>query len=333
VTTLLASGAAARLSTPAVWETAVARWLLLAGLSVALGGLAGRGLARQYKGKFPAPLPTPWALRGSLLGAAGSAWLVLIALGANPPAGLARWSVPRLLSTTPGAAVGAELVSFAIAAVLLRLRQPGWSVVPLLAVVAAEGVRAHPETIIPVVGALITYCHLLPAAMWAGMLVYVLRTAISWREHPTEMRGLMRLYATAAAWLFAVLVVTGVVSALVLVPVRSLLTTTYGRVLIVKAALIAVAAGLAVAGRVWLRREPEPGAGPAFATRLECATLAMVLAVTGLLTALTPPAAPIKIGAAVRQRPSAADSRAGLRHGHRPVQVDRPGSSKVTWMS
>jgi len=50
VTTLLAGGAAARLSMPVVWETAVARWLLFAGLSVALGGLAGRGLARQYKG-------------------------------------------------------------------------------------------------------------------------------------------------------------------------------------------------------------------------------------------------------------------------------------------
>ncbi len=296
----LAEGASAQLSTPVVWETAAARWLLLAGLSVALGGLAGRGLARQYKGTFPVPLPAPWALRGSLLGVAAAAWLALVALGdADPAAGLAH--VPRLLSTTPGAVAGVEVASFAVAAVLLRLRQPGWSLVPLLAVVAAEGVRAHPEHIIPVVGALITYCHLVPAAMWAGMLVYVLRAAISWREHPSEMRGLVRLYATAAAWLFAVVVVTGVISALVLVPVRSLLTTTYGRVLIVKAALVAVAACLAVAGRVWLRRPPEPGAGPARATRLECAALAAVLAVTGLLTALTPPAAPVKIGAAVGQ--------------------------------
>ena len=74
MTILLASGAPARLSMPVVWETAVARWLLFAGLAVALGGLAGRGLARQYKGSFPAPLPTPWALRGSVLGVAASAW-------------------------------------------------------------------------------------------------------------------------------------------------------------------------------------------------------------------------------------------------------------------
>jgi copper transport protein len=300
-TILLAGGATARLSAPVVWETAVARWLLFAGLAVALGGLAGRGLARQYKGSFPAPLPAPWALRGSLLGAAASAWLLLIALsGAGLVTGLAR--APRLFSTTPGAIAAVELVAFAAAAALLRLRQPRWSVLPLSVVVLAEGVRAHPESIVPVVGALITYCHLLPAVLWAGMLLYVLRAAIAWRDYPGEMRSLVRLYAAAAAWLFAFLVITGVISALVLVPLGSLLTTTYGRVLIVKAALVAVAGCLAVAGRVWLRHRPDRGAGPALATRLECAALAAVLAVTALLTALTPPATPIRHAAAVEQR-------------------------------
>jgi copper transport protein len=300
VTTLLAGGVAARLSMPVVWETAVARWLLFAGLSVALGGLAGRGLARQYKGRFPAPLPTPWALRGSVLGVAASAWLALIALsGAGLVTGLAH--APRLFSTTPGAVAGAELISFAVAALLLRLRQPRWAVLPLVVVVLAEGLRGHPESIVPVVGALITYCHLLPAALWAGMLLYTLRAAIAWRDYPEQMRGLLRLYAAAAAWLFALLVITGVISALVLVPLGSLLTTAYGRVLLVKAALVLVAGCLAVAGRVWLRHRPGPGAGPALATRLECATLAVVLAVTALLTALTPPATPIRPAAAVRQ--------------------------------
>jgi copper transport protein len=274
VAAALAARAAARLSQPVVWETAVARWLLFAGLAVALGGLAGRGLARQYKGRFPAPLPAPWALRASLLGLAASAWLA--GIGSS-----------RTLSL-------AECAAFALAALLLRLRQPGWAVAALVAVVAAEGIRGHPETIIPVVGALITYCHLVPAVLWSGMLVYTLRTAISWRDHPEEMRGLIRLYATAAAWLLALLVITGVISALVLVPPHSVLTTVYGRVLIVKAALVALAASFAVAGRVWLRRRPARGAGPALATRLECATLAAVLAVTALLTALTPPASPIK---------------------------------------
>jgi copper transport protein len=303
VTTLLSDGVSARLSMPVVWETAVARWLLFAGLSVALGGLAGRGLARNYKGNFPVPLPAPWALRASLLGAAASAWLALIAVGgADIVAGLVH--VPRLLSTTAGAIAAVELVLFALAATALRLRQPSLSVLPLLGVVGAEGVRAHPESIIPVVGALITYCHLLPAALWAGMLFYTLRTAVTWRYHPADMRGLMRLYGNAAAWLFALLVITGVISALVLVPLGSLLTTTYGRVLIVKAALVAFAAGMAVAGRIWLRHQPAQGTGPARSTRVECGLIAAVLAVTGLLTALTPPATPVRPAAAIRHEPA-----------------------------
>jgi copper transport protein len=280
---VLASAGAARLSSPVVWETAVARWLLFAALALALGGLAGRGLARQYKGRFPAPLPGPWALRGSLLGVVASGWLAAI----GPSRGLCL----------------VELVAFGLAALLLRLRQPGWGAGALLAVVVAEGLRAHPERIIPVVGALITYCHLVPAVLWAGMLVYVLRAAVSWRNHPEEMRGLIRLYAAAAAWLFALLVITGVISALVLVPLHSLLTTGYGLVLVVKAALVLVAACCAVAGRLWLRRRPDRGAGPALATKLECATLASVLAVAALLTALTPPANPIRPAAI---RPAAA---------------------------
>ncbi len=321
---LLATAAAApaRLSMAVVWETGVARWLMLAGLSAAVGGLSGRGLARQYKGNFPVPLPGPWALRGSLLGAAASAWLALIALGgADFLAGFAHPG--KLFSGTQSAVAAVELIAFLLAAALLRLRQPGRSWLPLTAVLAAEGIRAHPETIIPVVGALITYCHLIPAVMWAGMLLYTLRVAIAWRDHPEDMRGLMRLYATAAAWLFATIVVSGVISALVLVPLSSLLTTTYGIVLIVKAALVAVVAGLAVAGRIWLRSHPRPGAGPARATKLECAGLAGVLAVAALLTALSPPATPLRSAAS-----RASTARAGT--GVRAAPADRAGPGTVT---
>jgi copper transport protein len=163
-------------------------------------------------------------------------------------------------------------------------------VVPLLAVVGAEGLRAHPESVVPVGGALLTWVHLLSAALWTGMLFYVVRAAIAWRADPGAVRGLVRLYARAAAWLFAVVVVTGVISAVLLVqPLSDLLTTGYGRVLILKSALVAAAAALALAGRMWLRRRPKPGTGPALATRLESGTLAAVLAVTALLSTLAAP--------------------------------------------
>jgi copper transport protein len=308
------------LSSPDVWVVAALRWLLFAGLSGALGGLAGRGLSRQYKGPAAGPLPPPWALRSSLLGLVAAIGLALVVAGGGSlAAGLAHPLGHRLTSGTPGVIAVTEVAAFAAAAALLRLRLAGLSVLPLLAVVAAEGVRAHPEGVVPVGGALLTYCHLLPAALWAGMLLYVLRAAIAWRSDPAAMRGLVRLYGSAAARLFALVVATGVVSALVLVPLGSLLTTAYGVVLVVKAAIVAVAAVAAVAGRVWLRHLPAAGTGPALVTKLECGLLAVALAVTGLLTALTPPATPAR-PAAVRAgaaRPGLSPVPAGDREARR----------------
>ncbi len=274
---------------------AAARWLMLAGLAGALGGLAGRGLARQYKGAAPAPLPAPWALRSALLGVAATAALTavifiaraLLTLPAHP-------ALAPLLATGQGTLTGIECAAFALAAGALRLRRPGLSVLPLLGVVLAEAIRAHPEGIVPVGGALLSVVHVLPAVMWAGMLAYTLRAALAWRQDPVAMRGLVRLYANAAVWLFAVVVATGVVSALVLVPLGSLLTTGYGIMVIVKAVLVAAVAVTAIAGRAWLRRDPAVGTGPARATRLECYGLAAVLAATAVLTVLTPPAAPVR---------------------------------------
>jgi copper transport protein len=85
--------------------------------------------------------------------------------------------------------------------------------------------------------------------------------------------------------------ITGVISALVLVPLSSLFSTTYGLFLIAKAVIVCAAAGLALAGRAWLRRKPGT-AGPPLVTRLEICALAVVLAITGVLTVLTPPARP-----------------------------------------
>jgi copper transport protein len=276
-----------------------------------LGGITGRGLARLYLAREdtpapPAPPPMPWALRGSLLGLAGSAALLVTALaGPGVAASLARPPVALMGSRATAVIAAAELACFALAAILVRRRRPGWSVLPLIGVVVAEAIRAHPEGIIPVAGALLTCCHLTPAVMWAGMLVYTGRVAIAWRSSPRLVQGVFRLYGTAAGWLFAVVVVTGLFSVLLLVPLRSLPTTTYGRFLIAKAALVAVAAALAVAGRAGLRRPAPPGTGLRLVTRLEIAALAAVLAATALLTVLTPPAKPVFPTAAPKAAPLA----------------------------
>ena len=279
----LGSVTAAQPSSPGQWLTAVLRWLLFAGLAVTLGGLAGRALAGwstggargTLTGPDPGPPPAPWALRGALLGAAASAGLAVLVLGGGSfTAGLEHFSVPRLLSGGVGVITAVELASFAAAAVLARARRPGWAVPPLLAVIVAEGLRAHPESVVPAGGALLTWAHLLAAALWAGMLLYVVRAGLAWRASPAAVHGLVRAYARVAAWLFGLVVATGVIEALLLIPLSDLFSTGYGRVLVIKAALVGSAAALAVAGRLWLRRRPTPGAGPARVTRLESGTLA-----------------------------------------------------------
>jgi copper transport protein len=288
--------AAAPLSAPVLWLTAVERSVMLAGLAVALGGMAGRGLSRQYKGDWPGPLPGPWAIRGSLLGAIACAALLITALaGPGLAAELSRPAPEGLRSGGTAEIAAIELGLFVLAAVLLRFRRSGPAALLLSGVVLAEGIRSHPEGIIAGAGAFVAYCHVFPAILWAGMLLYAIRAALAWRDHPEAAQGIVRLYATAAAWLFALVVLTGVISALVVLPLGSLgsaLTTAYGLFLIAKVVVVAVAAGLAMAGRAWLRRHPVAGAGPALVTKLEVAALATVLAITGVLTVLTPPARP-----------------------------------------
>ena len=284
------AGASASLSTPGLWLTGIERAVMLAALALALGGLAGRSVLRHYKGARPGPLPTPWAVRGSLVGAAASAALLVTAVAApGVAASLAQPPAPGLRNSATAEIAVVELALFALAALALRFHQTGLGAVMLCGVVLAEGIRSHPEGVIPVAGALLTYCHLLPAVLWAGMLFYALRVATAWRGDPAAAQGVIKLYSTAAAWLFVIVVGTGAISALVLVPIGSLLTTSYGLFLIAKAAVVCVAAGLALAGRAWLRRRPESADGPSLATKLEVAALALVLAITGILTVLTPP--------------------------------------------
>lgn len=290
------AAASVSLTTPDLWLTGVERGLMLAGLSLALGGLAGRGLARHYKGFRPGPPPGPWAVRGSLAGAVASAALLVSALiGPGLAAQLARPNPDGLTSGGTAEIAAVELVLFTLAAILARLRRSGAAATLLCGVVVAEGIRSHPEGVVPAAGAFVTYCHVFPAVLWAGMLCYAVRAAIAWRAHPAAAQGIIRLYATAAAWLFAIVVITGVISALILVPLGSLFTTEYGLFLVAKAVVVGVAAGAAIASRMWLRRQPATKSGPARATKLEVVALAVAIAITGMLTVLTPPAKSVAV--------------------------------------
>src|SRR5215472_345277 len=107
------------LSVPGLWLIGLERGLLLAGLALSIGGLSGRGLAKNYKGTFPSPPPEPWAMQGCVLGMAGALALTVTALAdSRLAANLAHPLVagPRSSATLVFAVV--ELACFALAALL-----------------------------------------------------------------------------------------------------------------------------------------------------------------------------------------------------------------------
>ncbi|MET9412047.1 CopD family protein [Streptomyces sp. NPDC002935] len=104
--------------------------------------------------------------------------------------------------------------------------------------------------------------------------------------------ALLGLYARVAAVLFAAITATGVWSALRRMPpgtmVDQLTSTAYGRTLLAKVLLVAAVAVLALWARLRLRRARDPlsACSPA---RAEIVALGVVVAMSGLLTALPLP--------------------------------------------
>lgn len=259
--------------------TTILRWLLFAGLAVMLGEPAGRRLTARVPGA-PARRPRSWALPVALIGTAAALALAALQLGDGP--------LSSLTGTRPGVLALIGFAGFALAAVAVPVRRRAWVSLPLAAVLVAEALRAHPQAEQSVAGPLLTFVHLTAAALWAGTLLHVLRTLAAWRGEHVLVRALLLAYARLAAWLFAAVVVSGLISALVLVPLDDLATTTYGQVLLVKIALVAIVAGLALAAR---RRLSRAGTGsPQRPARVENGVLAVVLAFSATLTVLSVPA-------------------------------------------
>jgi copper transport protein len=209
---------------------------------------------------------------------------------------LVGWNLAELFGVPAGRLLAAEFGSFLASVVLSWVCRPTTVIAirmvaaaPLVSVLIAEGLRAHPHAASPWLGLAITVLHLAAAAVWTGVLVHVLRTALRWRRDRGWGRLLGHDYARLALALLLTLLATGTVAAILLLPsVVALVDTTYGIVLLVKLGVVAAVIALAVAGRRRLRRTTS---GPLFgrATHAEIAGLVGVLAVTAVLVSVAPP--------------------------------------------
>ncbi|OQR63159.1 hypothetical protein B6E66_14610 [Streptomyces maremycinicus] len=256
---------------------ALLRTLLFAALCVQVGELFAAGLARAVPGAPPGR-PVGWAPYAAVVGFAAAATAGELA----PHGHGSRGGVLALL----------EAVAFAVAGLCALTRRPNRQAWPLAAVILAEALRAHPPTeSAPLVGSGLTVVHLTCSALWAGGLLSVLRTLRGW-EGSEAGAALLGLYARVAAVLFAGVTVTGLCSSLRRMPSDTVLdqltTTAYGRVLLAKVLVVGAVALLALWARTRLRRAPDAltACSPA---RVEIVTLGVVVAVSGLLTALPLP--------------------------------------------
>ncbi|MFJ1810727.1 MULTISPECIES: CopD family protein [unclassified Streptomyces] len=264
-------------ATPDSGLVALLRTLLFAALCVQVGELFAAGLARRVPDAPPGS-PVSWAPYTAIVGFAAAA-----AVGELAPHGHgSRGGVLALV----------EAIAFAVAGLCALTRRPNRQVWPLTAVILAEALRAHPPTEhAPLIGSALTVVHLTCSALWAGGLLSVLRTLRRWGGAEAGA-ALLGLYARVAAVLFAGVTATGLCSSLRRMPPETVLdqltTTAYGRVLLAKVLVVGAVALLALRARSRLRRAPDPLAACSPA-RVEIVVLGLVVAASGLLTALPLP--------------------------------------------
>ncbi|PXY17574.1 copper resistance protein CopC [Prauserella flavalba] len=263
------------------WADALLRWLLFAGLAVALGGIAAERFTNSARVEKPALRALrPWTMPGILIG-------LLAAAGLSARLVTDAGTASTLWIDRIGQLLGVEAAAFALALVLVALGRRTWTVAPLLVVAAAEGLRSHANVAVPGWGALLTAVHVAAVAVWLGALLHVSRAAHAWRRERVAMLWVFLGYMRLAAWVFVLVVGTGTVSALLLIPLSSVFSTTYGQVLVAKLCLVVLATGVALAARVAGRR-PERLARAGMLVRVESAVLVVVIAVSAVLVSAPP---------------------------------------------
>ncbi|WP_190140358.1 CopD family protein [Streptomyces longispororuber] len=282
---------------PGAPGVALLRTVLFAAVSVHLGEVFVRRVARGVPGAPRGAVPPAWGPWAAVAGFVAALPLAAaVAVTALLPRQAYNLDLGGLYASREGLLTLLEVDAFAAAGLCARSRRPDSAVLPLAAVVAAEALRAHPPAEgAPLLGSGLTLVHLTCAALWAGGLLYALRTLWRWRvSAPDAGVAVLGGYARVAAVLFAATAVTGAVSTLRRMPpgtvADQLTATAYGRVLLVKLLLVAVAAGLALLARRRLRR--STGGGPLAAyvpARGEVCVLAAAVAVSALLTAVPVP--------------------------------------------
>ncbi|MDN3023025.1 CopD family protein [Streptomyces sp. S.PB5] len=220
-------------------------------------------------------------------------------------------SYADVLTTEPGVALAARGLLWVLAAVVLGAllqggartsRSPGWRVGALavsLGLLRATGLNGHnSEGSEPTWAALADLFHLLGAALWTGGLA-MLTLAVLPRRRAGELAEVVPGYSRLAAVSVSAIVGAGLVLAWQVVgSYDALLHTSYGRLLLVKTAVLGAVLLFAWSSRRWVRTRLDLAVllrGDAATVRpfgysvaAETGLVLVVLAVTSLLVTANP---------------------------------------------
>ncbi len=291
---LPAARTSSTVATPSVW-TSAARWLLYTGLMGLVGG-AAVGLAC-----FGAPRRPAWPWLFAI------AWVVAVAGAVGIGVGEARTAdlgLGHLVGSTFGQQIAVRVVPLLVGAVLAALAalaapraRRRRAVVAVLGVAGlaamwgdvsdSHAAAAHSQSGLKMVE---QWLHFVSAGVWIGGLAVLLIGLIGLAA--AERGGVARRYSTLALVSVAVLAASGTLRAIDEVGSwDALVSTGFGRLILVKTGLLAVLVGLGARNRY--RSVPEVEGSPRPLLRLgrvELGLAAVVLVATAVLQGLAPPA-------------------------------------------
>lgn len=312
---------------PTPWALTATTWLFFVGLALALGGLVSERFIWSRRGASEKEIPAAPVGLGLSIAATG-ALLHLVVLAGERAGGLRDLAMPPDASvvwdTRAGRLTAGILLLLLGAALARRWRAVrNVALVLLLATTVLSAIRGHSGTAGHWWAVLADAVHLAAAAIWIGALIHLVRVVYP-RRRAGDFGEAVRRYAALALVTVALAVIGGLGTALAQFgSVDEVFDTGYGRTLLVKGGLIALALAVAFAARsralgfAW----PERG----LIARLGTFELASGAAAALLVAALAAPPA-LRVGSTVLFVGGLVGSAVAIRYGLRATATGRSGA-------
>jgi copper transport protein len=155
----------------------------------------------------------------------------------------------------------------------------------VIILLAAEAFNGHALAFHPVVlTILLDFLHLLTAAVWSGGLLYLI---YFWKKDPEHAKRFLPMFSKAALVSLILLVITGTLNTWLFLPaLRDVLVTWWGKLLLVKTALVVVVILTAAFIRSAMKKRDGEKIGRRVKT--DFTVMILIVVIVGVFTYLNP---------------------------------------------